>query len=258
MAQALYALNRNAFFVTAHCKKWFFLAIVLRDSECYTYDNERLSMKNILLLLLASCVHACVAMDEPFSVVIDAKVTPHKLRDVAIEAANRQQLSKAAVYAALNKIFTRMDTACIRGDVSHRYQETIDNFRLSPDFKRQTGPVYHPFDLDELQDVIQNPVFPKVFASQVGAVGQALVAQQLPDPDWVLDYNIVHLSLIDQQSLPYSSTKRFLVPKEQWFAQRAAVINEYCQDATLFPAGLPAPIRTLPRTTRRTEDCVLQ
>ena len=151
-----------------------------------------------------------------------------------------------------------MDTACIRGEVSHRYQPTIDDFRLSPDFQRQTGPVHHPFDLDELKDVIQNPVFPKVFASQVGAVCQALVAQQLPDPDWVLDHKKVHLSLIDQQSLEYSSTKRFLVPKEQWFAQRAAVINQYYQDATLFPAGAPARIMPPVATSSRKTGCLLQ
>ena len=44
-------------------------------------------MKNILLLLFASCVHTCVAMDEPFSVAIDAQVRTHTFRDVAIEAA---------------------------------------------------------------------------------------------------------------------------------------------------------------------------
>lgn len=215
-------------------------------------------MKNILLLLLAWCVYPCAAMDEPFSITIDAKVKPHTFRDVAIEAANTQQFSKAATWAALNKIFTRMDAACIRGEVSHRSHATIDAFRSSPDFKQRTGPVYHSFDMDELEGVIKNPVFPKVFASQVGAVGQALVTQQLPDPEWVLDHNIVYLSLIDQQSLQYSSTKRFLVPKEQWFAQRAAVINEYCQDATLFPAGAPTPIITLPRATRRIDGCILQ
>src|SRR5687767_4124268 len=116
-------------------------------------------MKNTLLLLLVTFVHICGAMDEPFSLVIDATVKPDQFRNSALKAAQAQKTSQAAVYAALHKIFTRTDSSCIPGHFDHDQAHSVKLFRESADFMQQTGPVYHLSDTKLLQSLIENPDF---------------------------------------------------------------------------------------------------
>lgn len=217
-------------------------------------------MKKIIGLLLAAIASfSLCAMDKSYVVDIVPASQPHRFRDMAIEAVKSHEISRAATYAALSKICTRMDAACIRDDIGHRYERTVGIFRESPNFKQQTGPVYHPFDPEELKLVIECKGFKNIFQQQIQVMAKALVSKNLPQPDWILTNQRIRLSLSAENSYQFRPVSDFFAPQDEWFILRAAVVNEYYNDQELFPAGPPTPIiAQMPRVTRASIDCALQ
>lgn len=217
-------------------------------------------MQNILFFLLVAVAPiSLVASDKPYIVAISPTSEPHTFRDKAVQAMKSNETSKAATYAALNKIFTRMDTACIHAELRHDYETTVGIFRDSVNFKQQTGPVFHPFDTAELRPVVEDQDFKNIFRQQVRVIAGMLVDTKLPPPYWVLEHKRINLELGSENAYTFRASD-FFVPKHEWFARRATALNQYYNDTELFPAGAPTQIiLQAPRPARAASGwCALQ
>lgn len=202
---------------------------------------ERSPMKNILWFLLIAMAHTSLSMDE--SAVVDVTtLNPATLMATAVGAAKEKDIGRATACAALSKIFTRIDAACIPGHFDHDQADSVATFRDSHEFMQQTGPVYHPSDPKSLKDVIEGSNFKSTFGQQVNAVGIALLNRNLPEPDWIFSHGSFRTC---------GSNSADLVVKDKWLTLRLAALKTYHQDQELFPAGPPMHIiLQAPKPTR--------
>ena len=207
-------------------------------------------MKNCILFLLSILVNiSFFAMDQ--SSVIDlTTVNPATLMTIAQREVKNKNISHAAACAALSKIFTRMDAACIPGHFDHDQAHSVEIFRDSHDFMQQTGPVYHVSDPKSLKEAIEAPNFKTIFGQQVNTVGNALINGKLPEPVWIFSCGTFRTC---------GSSSDDLVVKDRWFALRLAALKTYHADQELFPAGPPMRIiLQAPKPTPTSGQCALQ
>lgn len=232
-------------------------------------------MKNTVVVLLVTLIKitpVCLWGSESTKQVQSG---PTQAIDCGLQTAVDNVSKNPAVAIAREKILTRVDAACIEDNVLYSSginRMTMKQFRESSDFQQRTGPQYHSQSDATRFAIIENPDFKPIFRQQLNVVARALVNNQLQPPEWVHErirmwanepYGWVVLEekferLACAESQP-SFPPGYFVPESEWFARRAAVINGYYNDKSLFPAGAPAQILPpQPQTVSKVDSCVLQ
>lgn len=158
-----------------------------------------------------------------------------RLKEQAVSC--KTNLAEAGRRIALSKILTRVSAACVKGNLASGAEaSTVEELRNLPFFKKETSHQYsYTTDPRELQTVIESSEFKNIFRAQVRVVGNALIQEKLPRPDKLQYGGRFHF-------LYFLPEPNKFIPQDEWFAKRAAVINGYYQDTSLFPEGPPMVI----------------
>lgn len=184
------------------------------------------------MLLLLTVGHVC-AMHEQFTLDITPAIKPETFTNEAIQAAQQNQFPKSAVYAALHKICTRVDTSCIKSDFNYECSPVENGAWTQTDtFRLQTGPLYHESDPIELKPVIENPNFKEIFAQQVYKMIYANHDNNLPDPYWVIS----HLQLKNHESDKKEASAEpfnYFYRTEKWSKRRSKALEQYYNEPCL-------------------------